>query len=183
MVDPRAEQIALVPSRYEDWRRAFAAERERLTSVLERADVLDAVERIEHVGSTAVPDLAAKDIVDLDIVVHDEAVESTSAAIADALGGTRLRNTPRWHPVFRREEGQRFNDHVFGVTSDRWKISVLTKEVLREDEALRRAYEDLKRRLAAEHDDLEAYSRAKTSFMERVLERGRERDDLVDFSL
>ncbi|MFP4628357.1 MAG: GrpB family protein, partial [Halobacteriales archaeon] len=64
-VDVHQDPIELVPSEYDRWRRQFRTERVRDAL----AGHLDDVVRIEHVGSTTVPDLAAKDVVDLDVVV------------------------------------------------------------------------------------------------------------------
>ncbi|SDQ49951.1 GrpB family protein [Natronobacterium texcoconense] len=172
------DPIELVPSRYDAWRERFAAERDRVETALADAGLETAVERIEHVGSTAVPDLAAKDIVDLDIVVRDDAVADISRALEAELGGERIENSEEWHPVFRRENGQRFNDHVFAASSDGWKVSVVTRDVLANSPALRREYESLKRELAADHDDIVAYSEGKTAFLERVLESAHSDEDL-----
>ena len=180
MVDPRVDPIELVPSRYETWREQFVAERDRIRDVLEDRDLRERCHRIEHVGSTAVPDLPAKDIVDVDVVVADEAVAPVSSVLADDLGGTRVENSEEWHPLFREDDGQRFNDHVFAASSDGWKVSVVTRDVLRTNADLREEYTQLKRELTATHDDLEAYSMGKTEFVDRLLETARE-DDTLEF--
>lgn len=184
MVDPNDDPIELTPSRYETWRTLFENERRRVSASLETNDLGDRVERIEHVGSTAIPELPAKDIVDLDIVVADDAVAAVSETIEAELGGTRLENTAGWQPLFRTHDGQRFNDHVFAAAGRKWKVSVVTREVLCSRPELRREYERLKRGLAHDHDDLTAYSRGKTAFVERVLRVGRDAADLTfDFTV
>jgi GrpB-like predicted nucleotidyltransferase (UPF0157 family) len=211
MVDPKDDPIEIVPSRYEEWNEHFMDERDRVHDVLVTHNIASHVERIEHVGSTAVTDLAAKDIVDLDIIVADNAVadilsvvtiyhrirlvsrrngERTydrnyiSRVLEAELGGDRFENTSEWHPVFRVDNGQRFNDHVFAVSSEKWKISVVTRDVLRTHPILRAEYEQLKHTLASEHDDLVAYSEGKTEFVMRVLKTARENDNQTfDFSV
>lgn len=178
MVSPHDDPITLVSSRHDEWRREFERERERIVNVLEQTGLDGEVRRVDHVGSTAVPDLPAKDIVDLDIVVEDEAVSEVSRVVATDLGGTRHENTPGWHPVFREADGQRFNDHVFGVSDSGWKVSVVTAEVLRERPDLRQEYAELKREQASETDDLETYSKAKTAFVKRLLDAARNQPDL-----
>ncbi|WP_440765711.1 GrpB family protein [Natronorubrum sp. DTA7] len=178
MVSPNEDPIELVPSRHDAWRGRFKAERERVTDALCDAALESAVERIEHVGSTAVPGLAAKDIVDLDIVVADDAVGDVSRTLESELGGDRHENSDEWHPVFRRENGRRFNDHVFAASSDGWKVSVVTRDVLETAPTLRTEYETLKRELSTEHDDLIAYSEGKTAFVERLLQFARTDDEL-----
>ncbi|WP_323677120.1 GrpB family protein [Halorubellus sp. PRR65] len=184
MVSLYDDPIELVDSRYEDWCERYAAERDRLRDALAAASVDDRVRRIEHVGSTAVPDLPAKDVVDVDVVVADDAVPACTDAVADALGGTRYENASTWHVVARRHDGQRFNVHVFGVTDDGWRTSVATRDVLRERPAARDEYADLKRDLAADHDDLGAYSEGKSALVDRLLREARHADDLAfDFAV
>lgn len=174
MVDIDDDPLKLVPSRHDEWVDAFVAERDRLHEMLTQHSLWYTVERIHHVGSTAVPDLAAKDIVDLDIVVHDEAVFEIARTIETELGGTRIENSETWQPVFREVNGQRLNDHVFAQSDDGWKISVVTRDVLRNNRDLRREYERLKRQLTNEYDDLEAYSVGKTAFMQELLDTARQ---------
>jgi GrpB-like predicted nucleotidyltransferase (UPF0157 family) len=184
MVDPNEDALTLVDPRPEAWHEAFAAERERIRTALAAAELTDRVERIEHVGSTAVPGLAAKDIVDLDVVVADDAVREVADASQAALGGTRYENSATWHPVFRNHDSQRFNVHVFAVSDDGWRKSVATREVLRERADLRAEYEALKRDLAGDTNDLEAYSRGKTELLERVLDVARAGDEVsLDFEV
>ena len=139
--------------------------------------------RIEHVGSTAVPGLAAKDIVDLDIVVADDFVDAVSGALTDELGGTRCENSDTWHPVFREHGGQRFNDHVFARSDDGWKVSVATATALRERPALRAEYEQHKRTTAEGTDDLGSYSRAKSNIVGRLLAAAWDLDRLFAFEV
>lgn len=184
MVDVHDDAIELVPSAYDRWRERFAAERDRIERALAARGLGDELVRIEHVGSTAVPDLAAKDVVDVDVVVSDGSVPAVSDAVAAELGGDVARNSERWHPVYRRCDGQRFNVHVFAASSDRWRISVATREVLREREDLRAAYERRKRELAAEHDELTPYSRGKSAIVQRILRAAREDDAItLDFEV
>jgi GrpB-like predicted nucleotidyltransferase (UPF0157 family) len=179
MVNPYEDPIALVPSRHDQWRDEFERERSRVLNVLEANDIDSHIRRIEHVGSTAVPDLAAKDIVDLDIVVEDGAVATVSATLETELGGTRYENSETWNPVFREADGQRFNDHVFAHSGDGWKVSVATVAVLSDRPELRTEYEQVKREIADETDELETYGKAKTEFLQAVLDVAR--TDAFDF--
>jgi GrpB-like predicted nucleotidyltransferase (UPF0157 family) len=184
MVSPHDDSIELVDSRYDEWQERFVAERDRIRYALARHGLEDQLERLEHVGSTAVPDLPSKDIVDIDIVVADDGVSDVSDAVTSELGGDRVANTDWWHPVFRVHDGQRFNDHVFAASGDRWKLSVVTRDVLRVRSELRTEYEQLKHELSVEHDDLVAYSEGKTAFIERVIATARSDEDLrFDFEL
>jgi Uncharacterized conserved protein len=164
------DPIELVERPRAEWRRLYERERARLEDTLDAFDLRDRVCRIEHVGSTAVAGLAAKDIVDLDVVVDDAAVEPVATAVESHLGGTRHVNTETWQPVFRRVEGERFNDHVFGQSDPGWRTSVATVAALRDDPQLRDRYERVKRREAAETEDLGEYSAGKTPVIDDALD-------------
>jgi GrpB-like predicted nucleotidyltransferase (UPF0157 family) len=177
MVDPTRDPIEIESPRYEAWRGQFAAERDRVRRMLAARDLRGAVQRLEHVGSTAVPGLPAKDVVDLDVIVADDRVADVSRAVVGQLGGDRHENHDGWHPVFRRHDGQRFNVHVFGVSDPGWRISVVTRDVLRARPDLRDEYAALKRDLADDADDLEGYSVGKSGFVTDLLRVARD-DDL-----
>jgi GrpB-like predicted nucleotidyltransferase (UPF0157 family) len=133
---------------------------------------------VEHVGSTSVPGLAAKPIidlmaqvVDLDTVV-DEAGEQLWAAgwhyVPPDLDGRR------WRRFFVKPDpsGQHryAHLHVIGVGHPRWAQQIAFRDALRRDADLARRYGDLKRGLAAEHpDDREAYTEAKAEFITEAL--------------
>lgn len=173
MVNVHDDPIELVPSRHAEWRDRFRRERERVATALESHDLAVAVDRIEHVGSTAVPGLAAKNIVD-----------AISQALLDELGGDRAMNSDEWHPVFREENGQRFNDHVFAASAEGWRVSVATRAVLRAEPELREEYEPLKRELATGTEDLTDYSEGKSAFVGSLLERARDGEAVaLDFEL
>lgn len=163
------DPIELVDSDHERWVERYENERQRIADSLATADLADRVVRVEHVGSTAVPGLAAKDIVDLDVVVADGSVRAVASAVVDRLGGDRYDNHDGWNVVPRRHDGQRFNVHVFGESDDGWKVSVATRDVLRERDDLRAEYESVKRRLADGTDDLVGYSRGKNGIVDRLL--------------
>ena len=183
MVDLHDDPLELVDSRHETWVERYEAERGRVRDALAAADLAQRIVRIEHVGSTAVPDLAAKDIVDLDVVVADGTVRESAAALVDRLDGTRYDNHDGWSVVPRRHDGQRFNVHVFAESDDGWKTSVATRDVLRERDDLRDEYEAVKRRLTDETDDLGDYSRGKTELVEELLEVARDGDYAFEFAV
>lgn len=178
------DPLELVPARHDEWVEAFIDERDRLRDLLDEHALWSAVERIHHVGSTAVPNLASKDIVDIDLVVDDDVVFEVARTVETELGGTRAENDAGWQPIFRTVDGQRYNVHVFGVEANGWRVSVVTRDVLRSQPELRREYERLKHRLIDQHDSLEAYSVGKSAFMEDLLAVARADDELTyDFEI
>lgn len=131
---------------------------------------------VEHVGSTAVPGLAAKPVVDLQAVVAEL---DRAGAVAEAL-------TPRgWHLVppelddrpwrrflVRVQDGRRVAHlHLHRAGDPRSAEQRAFRDALRRDPDLRGAYAELKRSLAQRHrDDREAYTQAKTVFVRAALE-------------
>ena len=154
-----------------NWAAEAAAERARLTELL--APWL--VDGIEHVGSTAVPGLAAKPILDLMASVRDleeVAVESLSAD-GWCYVPPELDLRP-WRRFFVKPDtsGQRRWAHLHVIASGhpRWAEQIAFRDALRRDEQLASRYEDLKRRLVDEHgSDREAYTGAKAEFVANVL--------------
>ncbi len=133
---------------------------------------------IHHVGSTAVPELPAKPIIDL--IAGIDTLESTGA-IAPLLADDGWHLVPPeldgrpWQRLFVRVRDDRRTAHLHLMTagSARWQDQLAFRDRLRADGALRREYAALKRRLAERHpDDREAYTGGKAAFVARVLGRG-----------
>jgi GrpB-like predicted nucleotidyltransferase (UPF0157 family) len=160
------------------WPAMFETERGRLAAVLGSVATT-----IEHVGSTAVPGMAAKPIIDI-LVTVDSLAGSRAACITalDAIGYTHLAAYESWLPeemLFRQIQGGRWTHHVHvtEMGSARWQEFVLVRDYLRRDMGARRAYARLKRRLAEQFgDDIEGYRAAKRPFLRDLLERARHGD-------
>lgn len=153
------------------WPERYGPERARLREV-----VGDGV-RIEHVGSTAVPGLAAKPAVDVMVVVPDmDAAREAGDALGSELGYEYWHAKEDWHFLVREGPGgQVFALHLFPADSERWRNNLRFREYLRAHPDAAAEYERLKRDLAAEHpDDTGAYSRGKAGFIERTIERARD---------
>jgi GrpB-like predicted nucleotidyltransferase (UPF0157 family) len=135
------------------------------------------IARIEHVGSTAIPDLPAKPIIDLQAPVADL---SDSDPIAAALAphdwhfvDPELDQRP-WRRFFVKVTDGRRSAHLHVMTRDnpRWHQQIAFRDALRVDPNLTADYAALKRVLAAEFsDDREAYTAAKSDFIRTVLDR------------
>jgi GrpB-like predicted nucleotidyltransferase (UPF0157 family) len=131
---------------------------------------------IEHVGSTAVPDLPAKPIIDLQAAVADlDEAESIAAVLSrhDWHFVTPALDQRPWRRFFVKLAGGRRIAHLHVMTSDtpRWGQQIAFREALRADSATRSDYAALKHALAQRHSgDREAYSAAKDSFIQVVLD-------------
>jgi GrpB-like predicted nucleotidyltransferase (UPF0157 family) len=150
------------------WPADFEILRDRYRAALAGVPVVG----IEHVGSTAVPGLAAKPVLDVDIVVAEDAVTAAVAALT-AIGYEPLgeMGVPQRWMCRAPAGGIRTNTYVTvdGCLSLRNHLAV--RDVLRADEALRSEYSDVKQRLAREVDDIDEYVEKKSGIVQRILER------------
>jgi GrpB-like predicted nucleotidyltransferase (UPF0157 family) len=125
---------------------------------------------VEHIGSTAVPGLAAKPIIDLMAATPSlDAVVEGEEALAD-LGFRRVDNGMPDRLFYHRD-----GYHLHVVTAASWdnRNQRLLRDYLREHPADRDAYGRLKRELAATGGDADAYTRAKTALIQRLVDAAR----------
>lgn len=132
---------------------------------------------VEHVGSTAVPGLAAKPIIDLQAALPDLACADAIAQVL-APAGWHLVPAERDARPWRRflvlvvDDHRAAHLHLLLATGRRWGAQTVFRDALRADPELVREYADLKRTLAAQHGtDREAYAAGKDSFVRSVLLR------------
>ncbi len=150
-----------------EWPRRFRRECEAIFRTCGRSAFL----RIEHVGSTAVPGLAAKPIVDMMPGVLSLADVPPLVATLASIGYEYVPEYEAELPerrYFRKDVGgeRAFQLHVVEVGSDFWKRHLLFRDYLRAHDEAAAEYERLKRRLAAEYGaDREGYTQAKTEFI------------------
>ncbi len=128
-----------------------------------------AVEAIEHVGSTSVPGLAAKPVIDVDVVVQRDALDDAIRAL-ERVGYTHRGDLgiPDRHSLAE-PDGPRRNVYVTVDGSLALHNHLAVRDALRADAQLRAAYADLKARLAAEIDDIGEYVERKTELLTRIL--------------
>lgn len=151
------------------WPAAYAAERERLLRVIPGV-FLD----LQHIGSTAVPGLAAKPIIDIMAGVASMAVAESVAAPLCACGYTTSAefnaslSDRKW--FMRWADGHRTHHlHVVVHESQAWHERLRFRDALRADPALAARYAELKARSAEQHaNDREAYTDAKAGFVRAV---------------
>jgi dephospho-CoA kinase len=138
--------------------------------------------RVDHIGSTAVPGLAAKDVLDIQVVVADLAAAEQFAD--DLLGAGLIRRDGRWYDIARdgttrdkamatnADPGRAVNCHIRPADSLAWRDAVLLRDWLRAHPDGVREYAELKHRLAAQQwDSIDAYATAKTPFVASALDR------------
>jgi GrpB-like predicted nucleotidyltransferase (UPF0157 family) len=150
------------------WPELFRREAERIRAVLGERVVL-----LEHTGSTSVPGLAAKPIIDLTLVVADSADEDAYLPTLEAAGYVLRIREPDWyeHRLFKGPDTN-VNLHVFSVACPEIDRMLRFRDRLREHEADRELYERTKRWLAAkEWKYVQDYADAKTAVVEEILAR------------
>jgi GrpB-like predicted nucleotidyltransferase (UPF0157 family) len=165
----RNDPVAIVP--YDPrWPSRFAAWRERLARAMDGSAV-----RIEHIGSTAVPGLAAKPVVDIQVSVSDVADEDSYVTAVESVGfGLRYRNEGLGWRYFRPPPGlpRETQVHVCSVGSESERLHLLFRDYLRAHPAEADAYAAAKREAAARHPtDRIAYTDAKGLFIHPALQR------------
>jgi GrpB-like predicted nucleotidyltransferase (UPF0157 family) len=166
---PLAAPIALIE--YDpQWPDRFQDEVKRICSALgERAL------RVEHVGSTSVPGLAAKPIIDMLVVVADSAEETEYVPALEAAGYHLRIREPAWHEhrMFR-GAGRDVNLHVFSIGCPEIDRMVIFRDRLRTNEGDRDLYFQTKRSLAQKvWRHTQDYADAKTAVIEGILSRAR----------
>ncbi len=161
---PEKRPVVIVEYRSE-WATRFARERNRIAAALGPAAI-----RIDHIGSTAVPGLAAKPIVDIDVSVPDVDQEAIYLSALERAG-YRLRVREAGHRMLRTPD---LGVHVHVCTAgSEWECRhLLFRDWLRQSAEDRALYEATKRRLAARewptHND---YAAAKSTVIDQILER------------
>ncbi|KAL2866536.1 GrpB family protein [Aspergillus lucknowensis] len=129
------------------WPAAFALIEARIQAALDKDNLL----YIQHVGSTSVPGLPAKAVVDVDVVVPDPTAEDRYVTALESAGFQFLHREPKWynHRFFHCEEPYA-NVHVFGPDSAEVVRHRLFRDWLRDpkNERDRELYADVKRQAA-----------------------------------
>ena len=169
MTDP----VVIVPWQAA-WADRYAEQRDRLQALFGDTEAI-----VEHVGSTAVPGLAAKPIVDMLLGVRHLADVEARIPALEADGWQYVPEHEAVLPerrFFARPTPRPRTHHLHAVEIDTpfWNDHLAFRDHLRTHPEDADAYAALKRALAARHGrDREAYTEAKTDFVRGVLARGR----------
>jgi GrpB-like predicted nucleotidyltransferase (UPF0157 family) len=160
------------PVHVEEWDPAWSTAAESLLAECHAALGEDAIS-VQHVGSTAVPGLAAKPIIDVLIGVPPGRELAAAEQLA-TRGWTHLGEAGvpgREH--LRRRSGQHANVHVVEHGSALWQENLLVREHLRRDAGARQRYAAAKRQAAHDAPALLAYSEHKAAVVAELLEEAR----------
>ena len=150
------------------WPHLFHREAERIRAVLG-----DRALAIEHTGSTSIPGLAAKPVIDILLVVVDSANESEYAPALEGSGYRLHIREPRWHEhrMFKGPDTD-INLHVLSHQCPEIERIFTFRNWLRINESDRELYEHTKRELARKQwKDTQSYADAKTAVIETIMSR------------
>ena len=163
------------------WPRLFEDERQRLQAAIGEWAVA-----IEHVGSTAVPGLAAKPIIDIGVALgsFEDALKCITPmfelgyqclgeyGIRGRIFFRRLTDTPLPGQL---HNGVGRTHHVHAYQQDHYEFvqQILFRDYIRSHPEAAREYEQVKVRLAEEHSDMNEYAMAKSDFVQDILARAR----------
>jgi GrpB-like predicted nucleotidyltransferase (UPF0157 family) len=151
------------------WPQWYAAEEAKI-----RAALGDAVVRVEHCGSTSVPGLAAKPLIDILLVVPDSADEDAYVPALVAAGYyLRLRERSWYEHRLLKGVVPNVNMHVFSPACEEVDRMLTFRDRLRSHPQDRAEYEATKRALASRTwRQVQDYADAKTQVVERIILRG-----------
>jgi GrpB-like predicted nucleotidyltransferase (UPF0157 family) len=135
----------------------------------------DAVLQLDHVGSTSVPGLAAKPLVDINLVVADTTDEDAYVPKLEPLGYVLRVREPDWyeHRMLRGQDPP-VNLHVFNPGCEEVERMLALRDWMRTHDDDRELYERTKRELAAKQwKYVQNYADAKTDVIQEILARAR----------
>jgi GrpB-like predicted nucleotidyltransferase (UPF0157 family) len=167
--DPMPTYQEIVLAEYDPaWPRWFERAEEQIRGALG-----DAVLQIDHVGSTSVPGLAAKPLIDINLVVADTTDEAAYVPQLEAAGYVLRIREPDWyeHRMLRGQDPP-VNLHVFPPGCEEVERMRVFRDWLRANDAERDLYARAKRELAAkEWKYVQTYADAKSEVVQEILAR------------
>jgi GrpB-like predicted nucleotidyltransferase (UPF0157 family) len=167
--DPESADI-LIADYQPAWLEKFEVHAAVLAAALGRAAL-----RIEHIGSTSVPGLAAKAIIDILVVVKDSADEASYLPMLEAADYSLRVREPDFHEhrMFR-TRARDVHVHVLSDGCPEIERYLTFRERLRNSPSDRQLYEETKRRLAAQSwPSMDAYAQAKSAIVEHIIAAAR----------
>lgn len=157
-----------------DWPNQFRLEKDRLERILKTENIV----AIEHFGSTAVPGMVAKPIIDILVEVPDlNAAKERFPSLLENLEYTYWADNPKTDRMFfvkgMPPYGKQRTHHVHvGETGAELSDGVKFRDFLRVNADRRQEYANLKKILASQHtNDRDAYTDAKSTFVASIMEQ------------
>jgi len=149
-----------------DWPRFYEEEAKRIQQAIGKH-----IRDIQHFGSTAVPGMPAKPIIDIAVGVDSLEAGETCIKPLENIGYKYLwrSDQPRSH-FFIKGNPKEYHLRIFEVRSPDWARHIGFRDILRRDSRVARDYAKLKKELCERFgNDREAYQEGKTTFVESTL--------------
>ncbi len=155
------------------WPVLFEQEKQQLLKTLHQWSIV-----IEHIGSTAVPGLDAKPIID--IMIGLESLSCINHAFITALAQLGYEYVPEYEKeiperrYFRKNSKELTRTHQIHIAqkeSEFWRRHLVFRDYLRDHSGTMEEYSILKRQLARIYNDTQDYARAKSDFIQKILEK------------
>ena len=166
MYGMRRDELCLLPHD-PAWKDDFSAERNRIADALGDSSV-----RIEHVGSTSIPTVHAKPILDIAILCGEKGVEQLALALR-RLGyeyrGQYADEVGHYYAVLDRENVRLCQAHIFTEATPDWHSTLRFRDVLRQNLELAREYDEYKLGLAKVAADKTDYAEIKSRWVDNFI--------------
>lgn len=168
--------VALMPYQ-ETWPKLFSEERQRLLEAF-NGEVTD----IEHIGSTSIPGLAAKPLIDMMAVIDSLGSYQQYLEPLQALGYEFMPERVFDDRVFLPKGAREQRTHHLSLVlkdSPQWVNSLLFRDYLRTHPEARKEYQELKLSLVTSYaDDRAAYTKEKSAFIENIIRQAQESNEI-----
>ena len=166
MYGMRKDELRLLPHD-PAWKDDFAAEKNRIADALGDSSV-----RIEHVGSTSIPTVHAKPILDIAILCGEKGLEPVALALR-GLGyeyrGQYGDEVGHYYAVLDRADIRLCQAHIFTEATADWHSKLRFRDVLRQNSGLAREYDDYKLGLAKVAADKTEYAEMKSRWVDTFI--------------
>lgn len=167
-MDPKEDGITLESDPI--WKDRYQAERDRAKAASDEG-LLD----VFHIGSTAIPGVPGKPVLDvMPVYTNYEAMRAAADRLSDK-GFEVEHDGPDCIVVLRREDEYVVAIRMYPLDADQWRPMLIFREYLTENSDAREEYAHVKREAADKHpDDMEAYTKAKTEVVKSLMKKARD---------
>lgn len=149
------------------WKEDFQAEKERILSAVQDSNI-----QIEHIGSTSLPTVHAKPILDMAILCGEKGLEATANALKN-LGydyrGQFDDEDGHFYAVLDKDDIRLVQAHIYSETTDDWFSKLNFRDVLSQNSELAKEYNDYKLELAKRVSNKKEYAEIKDKWVDKFI--------------
>lgn len=151
----------------DSWKDDFLSESQRIHSAARDSSI-----RIEHIGSTSIPNIYAKPILDMAILCGEKGLEAVANALK-SLGydyrGQFDDEIGHYYAVLDKENIRYCQAHIYTEANDDWHLKLKFRDVLRENVELAKEYNDYKLELAKRVSSKSEYAEIKDKWVDKFI--------------